>query len=106
MIFIFDKTGSSIATVINSGAAKIYYETDEFDLLEAHLEAMKNFIRRKRIIGYHQRNYQHIIQITRKLLNINIFDKKEMAVLEDLIGKAEPLTEKEWLLTQLQNIRA
>ncbi|MFT5166033.1 MAG: hypothetical protein ACI8P3_001264 [Saprospiraceae bacterium] len=61
---------------------------DEFDLLDAHLEAMKNFIRRKRIIGYHQKNYQNIIQITKKLLNSNIFDKKEIEALSNLIQKS------------------
>ena len=95
--------------LLNLGAKtvllKIYYELDELDLLDAHLEAMKNFIRRKRIIGYHQKNYQNIIQVTRKLISSNIFDKKEMEELGEIIQNADPLTEKEWLMERLENIQ-
>ena len=94
--------------LLNLGAKtlllKIYYELDEFDLLEAHLEAMKNYIRRKRVIGYHQKNYRNIIQITRKLLSINGNDKSKMEGLNKKINTADPLTEREWLKEQFQNI--
>ncbi|MEM9821946.1 MAG: hypothetical protein AAF985_12775, partial [Bacteroidota bacterium] len=35
-------------------ALKIYYELEEYNLLDSHLDAMTNFIRRKKIIGYHR----------------------------------------------------
>ncbi len=94
--------------LLNLGAKtlllKIYYELDEFDLLEAHLEAMKNYIRRKRVIGYHQKNYRNIIKLTQKLLSLNGNDKMKMEILSNQIQKADPLTEREWLEEQLQMI--
>ncbi len=93
--------------LLNLGAKtlllKIYYELDEYDLLEAHLEAMKNYIRRKRVIGYHQKNYRNIIQITRKLLSINGNDKLKMKALNNQIQNADPLTERDWLIDQFHN---
>ncbi len=93
--------------LLNLGAKtvliKIYYELEEIDLLEAHLEAMKNYIRRKRLIGYHQKNYQNIIQLTKKLLSINFYNKDEKRQLIQLIETADPLTEREWLMQQLKN---
>lgn len=80
---------------------KIYYELDEFDLLNAHLDAMKNFIRRKAVIGYHRSNYLNIVSFTKKLTSVNPYDKAQRKSLEDQIRKTEHLSEKEWLLGQL-----
>lgn len=80
---------------------KIYYELDEFDLLNAHLDAMKNFIRRKAVIGYHRSNYLNIVSFTKKLTSVNPYDKAQRKSLEEQIRKTEHLSEKEWLLKQL-----
>ena len=80
---------------------KIYYELDEFDLLNAHLDAMKNFIRRKAVIGYHRTNYLSIVRFTKKLVNSNLYDRERRKSLREQIQAAEVLTEKEWLLEQL-----
>lgn len=55
---------------------KIYYESDEYDLLESHLQAISAFIRRKNILEYHRDNYVNLIQIVRKLMDTNPMDKK------------------------------
>lgn len=80
---------------------KIYFENDEFETLEFLLESMRSFIRRKKVLGYHKSNYQNIIRFTKKLIRINPFDKKEKKKLREVITKTNPLTEKEWLLQQL-----
>lgn len=80
---------------------KIYYELSEHDLLHAHLTAMKTFIRRKRVIGYHHDNYLKIVRFTAKLLTINRFDRTERAALRQEIEQDLTLTEREWLLEQL-----
>lgn len=80
---------------------KVFYELEEYDTLEAHLEAMKVFLRRKDIIGYHRRNYRNIIRYTQKLLHLNRHDRQEAARLRQLIEAEEVLTEKAWLLEQL-----
>jgi hypothetical protein len=77
---------------------KIYYETGEFEVLEAHLRNMKNYIRRQRSIGYHRDNYLNIIRFTQALVEVNPFDKKERQALRSAIENEERLTEREWLL--------
>ncbi len=81
---------------------KIYFELDEFSLLDSHLEAMKMFIRRKKVIGYHQTNYLNIIQFTKKLMTVNPYDKADRQRLRNQIESEEILTEREWLLEQLK----
>jgi hypothetical protein len=80
---------------------KIYYETDEWDALEAHLQSMKTYLSRQRAIGYHKTNYQNIIRFTQKLLRCNLHDRQERALLREAIRQEAILTEKTWLLEQL-----
>jgi hypothetical protein len=80
---------------------KTWYELDELDTLQSHLDAMRNFIHRKRVLGYHRTNYLNIIKYTDKLLNVNRLDKKEVAKLKEIIEQEENLTEKEWLLEKI-----
>ena len=77
---------------------KIYYELDEFDLLDAHLRAFQVFLRRKKELGYHRENYLNTIRLTRKLLEVNPFDKKEKEELRKEIEAVQGVGEKEWLL--------
>jgi len=79
---------------------KIFYELDELDLLDAHLEAMRTFIRRKKIMGYHQENYLKLISFTKKLMDCNPYDKGELSKLQKEIDATKSIAEKDWLLRQ------
>ena len=81
---------------------KIYYELGEFNLLDSHLESMKSFIRRKTASGYHQTNYLNIIRYTKKLLNTNFYDRTKKEILQKEIEGEEILTERKWLLKQVE----
>jgi hypothetical protein len=89
---------------------KIYYETDEFEALEAHLSSMKTYLVRKRVLGYHKTNYQNIIKYTKKLLENaasnagrvqNPASVTARNTLREAIENESILTEREWLLAQL-----
>lgn len=80
---------------------RIYYEIDAFELLESHLEAMSNFIRRKEVIGYHKENFLNIIKYTKRLLKVNLYDKKEIEKLKQAIKTEGIISEKAWLLEQI-----
>lgn len=77
---------------------KTWYELGEQEALQSHLDAMRNYIHRKRVLGYHRTNYLNIIKYTEKLLNINWLDKSEVEKLRWAIEGEENLTEREWLL--------
>ncbi|MCB0641390.1 MAG: hypothetical protein KDC44_07105, partial [Phaeodactylibacter sp.] len=80
---------------------KIYYALQEYDLLESHLDAMTNFIRRNKGLGYHRNNYLNLTRYTKKLLSLNRFDKVVVAAFRAEVSKEETLTERNWLLAQL-----
>ncbi len=83
---------------------KIYYELEETEVLHSHIAALQAFIHRKRVMGYHKENYLNLIKHTHKLVTINRFDKIAVSVLRQQIEAEEPLTEKEWLLAQLDKL--
>ena len=79
---------------------KTYFVLDEYDLLYAHLDAMRNYIHRKKVLGYHRKNYLNIIRFTERLLQHGHDSRKRQALRAEI--EREPvLTEKEWLLEQL-----
>lgn len=80
---------------------KTYYELGEVPLLESHLDAMKVFLQRKGIIGYHRRNYGNIVRFTLQLLHLNPHNRQARRLLREKIEKEKVLTEKAWLLAQL-----
>ena len=81
---------------------KIYYELEEFNSLDSHLESMKTFIRRKTASGYHQTNYLNIIRYTKKLLSTNFYDRAKKEALQKEMEQEEILTERAWLLEQVK----
>lgn len=84
---------------------KIYYELDEYDVLESFLNSFKTYVNRKKKSGdlrsYHQENFLNIIRFTIKLLTYNRFSKKEKKKLKVEIEDTKVLTERSWLLEQL-----
>ncbi len=81
---------------------KIYYEQDELDALESLLDSLRAYLNRKEVVGYHKANYQNIIRFTKKLTRVTPYRDDQKKKLEKEIKEASPLTEKEWLLQQLE----
>ena len=84
---------------------KIYYEKGEFELLDYHLDAMLVFIGRKKIIGYHQKNYLNIVRFTKRLVKLNPGDSMARQKFIERAEREDVLTEKEWILAQATLIR-
>ncbi len=82
---------------------KIFYELDEYDFLHAHLDAMRTFIRRKKIMGYHRENYVNLVYYTRKLLELNPFDRSEKQEILKGIENSKVIAERDWLINNLQS---
>ncbi len=82
--------------------SRVYFELGELDLLEAHLNSFQQYIRRGKIGRYHKSNYNNIIRLTRKLLGLAAYAPEKRAMLIREIEQTEILTERRWLLEQLQ----
>jgi hypothetical protein len=80
---------------------KTYYELGEHDLLQSHLDAMRNYIHRKRVIGYHRANYLNIIRFTEKIMRLNPLDKAAMEALRKAVESEDVLQERAFFLKVL-----
>ncbi|MEM1118999.1 MAG: hypothetical protein AAGJ18_01035 [Bacteroidota bacterium] len=83
---------------------KIYYETGEFKLLNSFLDAFQIYLRRKKEISSHKKNYWNMIYYTQKLMKVNPFNKAAKIKLAQRIEAEEVLLERKWLLNQLARL--
>lgn len=80
---------------------KIYYETEELDLLDSHLESFRHFIRRREVSDYHRTNFSKVISFTRKLLSLPLGKTTQHTELMEAIAQEPILSERAWLLSKL-----
>jgi hypothetical protein len=81
---------------------KSLYETTAYDALEAHLEAMRTYIKRKNQMAYHQENYLNLIKFTKQLLLILPLKKEDLKQLEIKVEETKAIAEKKWLLEKIR----
>ena len=80
---------------------KIYYESQENDVLDYFLISFEAFIKRKKEIGYHKSNYLNIIRLMKKMLALPLYNKKAKLKLQEEVKSTQPLSERAWFLEQL-----
>ncbi|MEY4904787.1 MAG: hypothetical protein RLZZ292_2602 [Bacteroidota bacterium] len=81
---------------------RIYYETDAWDALDAHLNTFSTFLYRQHsVAGLHKNNYLNLIKLMRQLLKSNLSDKNTRLKLQEKIKKSRELAEKAWLLEKV-----
>ncbi|MCG8327393.1 MAG: hypothetical protein MI974_06895 [Chitinophagales bacterium] len=80
---------------------KIYFESNEFDLLESHLDSFRSFIRRREVSNYHRENYNNIIYFTRKIVALAPYDEEGRKKLLLAVQNTPVVTEKRWLVEKL-----
>jgi len=81
--------------------AKIFFESGEYDVLYSHLDAMQQFIRRKKVMGYHQDNFQNFISFLKRIIEIPDFEKENRRDLKRDIEEVKAVAERRWLLEQV-----
>ncbi len=84
---------------------KIYWEQGELDMLDHQLHSLKFYLKRKKVVGYHYyKLWTSIINYIRKLAAVNPYDEEKKKRLRAAIESEEILTEKAWLLEQLDKL--
>lgn len=84
---------------------KIYFELGEYNLLDSHLEAMRTYLRRKQVMGYHKEIYQNTTRLVQKLLEINPYEKEGLDLLQNEIEGTKAIAERSWLLRQVEEMK-
>lgn len=83
---------------------KVYYALEEIPLLEGLLNRFNTFLSRQKALAYHKGNYNNIIRFTRRLVALNPYSAKAKTKLRQEIMHTPLLTERAWLLEQLDQL--
>jgi hypothetical protein len=83
---------------------KIYYERENFTALDSLLTSFNRFLQRKTILAYQRKIHKNMIKLTTKLLSLPLRNKVKIEALRQEITQTNPLTEKPWLLAQLEKL--
>ena len=82
--------------------AKVYYDTQQQEVLIHHLNAVQRFLERSKKTAYHHENWTNVIRYFKKLNEVNWHDSKEVEALQSAIIEEAVLTEKKWLLERIE----
>ena len=77
---------------------RIFYELEEIDLLQSHLDAFSSYLRRKSGLGYHRTHYRNLIKYTKRLLALQFSDKVAVFNFKKSVEDEKLLTDRSWLL--------
>jgi hypothetical protein len=83
---------------------KMYYELNELDALDSLIESMKNYLQRKKVMGYHRDIFKNLVSCTKKLLRVIPNNIEQINKVKTEIQATEPLMERKWLLAQLDKM--
>ena len=81
--------------------ARIYFEKNEFQVLQSHIESSKVYLHRHKDIGYHHDMYVNFFRFLEKLQKISLRDAKAKTILRGEITNTQLLAEREWLIQKL-----
>ena len=98
--------GADFKPMLNNLSAKtlmikLFYEMGEYDVLYYQLKAMRAFLYRNKVIGYHKKAFINLIRYTEKLLRLRPDDQHKMEKVKTDILNEDIIWEKDWLLNQL-----
>jgi len=104
LLFQFDSKHILLNFNAKTMLMKMYYESGEENALDALLDSMRIYLKRKDVIGYHKAVFQNTLKYTKKLVRLNPYDKEKRMALRTEIETVSPLTERPWLLEQLNKM--
>lgn len=86
--------------VAKTMVSRIYFEEKTIDTLLSHLDSFQIYIRRKEVSDFYRKNVLNNIRYLKSLVSLT-GDKKEIDLLRKEIENEKVLSEKSWLLDQL-----
>jgi hypothetical protein len=81
--------------------AIIYFEHNDFQALQSHIESSKIYLHRHKDIGYHHDMYVNFFRFLEKIQKINMRDTKAKEILRGEMTSTQLLAERDWLINKL-----
>jgi hypothetical protein len=81
--------------------ARIYFDKNEFQVLQSHIESSKIYLHRHKDIGYGHDSYVNFFRFLEKIQKINMRDTKAKEILRGEMTGTQLLAERDWLINKL-----
>jgi hypothetical protein len=81
--------------------AIIYFENNDFQALQSHIESSKIYLHRHKDIGYGHDSYVNFFRFLEKIQKINMRDTKAKEILRGEMTGTQLLAERDWLINKL-----
>jgi hypothetical protein len=81
--------------------ARIYFENNDFQALQSHVESSKIYLHRHKDIGYGHDSYVNFFRFLEKIQKINMRDTKAKEILRGEMTGTQLLAERDWLINKL-----
>jgi hypothetical protein len=81
--------------------ACIYFENNDFQALQSHIESSKIYLHRHKAIGYGHDSYVNFFRFLEKIQKINMRDTKAKEILRGEMTSTQLLAERDWLINKL-----
>ncbi|PHI21380.1 hypothetical protein CEQ90_03000 [Lewinellaceae bacterium SD302] len=98
LLAVTDPKDQVLSLICKYTQLKIYYELEEYDVLESLMDSIGAQLRRKEIVAHQKKNGQNIIRLLRALLRLNDYNKEKKEALKQEVLATQPLSEREWFL--------
>lgn len=83
---------------------KIFYELRLYDLVDAQVENINTYVRRKELSDLHRDNFRNIARLVRRFVRLPPGDREKREELRRQVQTTSPLSEKAWLLGRLDEV--
>jgi hypothetical protein len=81
--------------------ACIYFENNDFQALQSHIESSKIYLHRHKDTGYYHDMYVNFFRFLEKIQKINMRDTKAKEILRGEMTSTQLLAERDWLINKL-----
>ena len=83
---------------------KVYFETEQIELLLFYLEANRVFLLRNKLIDPKlKKQMQKFIDFTKKLAKIEDYESEKLVLLKSKLPQASEVMHRDWVLEQIEN---
>jgi hypothetical protein len=105
-LFDFEYDDPVMNMIAKTILLKIYFERRNLNAFESLVESMRSHLQRQAYLSpAHKQLFKNLLSQMKKLINLNPYSKTEIDKFEEGVRAANPLSDREWFLAQVEKMR-
>jgi hypothetical protein len=105
-LFDFEYDDPVMNMIAKTILLKIYFDRRNLNAFESLIESMRSYLQRQEYLSQaHKQSFKNLLSQMKKLGNLNPYSKTEIDKFEAGVREANPLSDREWFLAQVEKMR-